>query len=400
MALARRGNAAATRRGSFRSKVVHNSQQQIRKESSYGHLLLPRGVGVFKEEVGRIALDILPYFVTDERHPDRDDDLEIAGKGDLWYKRPYKLHRWSDGGKMSSVVCLTSVGKKCPICEYHAKRIGEGAEWKDKEMSSMRPSDRNLYYVVPRGGSKKYDEKPYLWDISNFSFQKALDNETAENDEFGDFPGLEDGLTLNIRFSDEKIERTSFAKASRIDFAARDYVYKEELVSALTSLDEVLDIKDYREVDRLFFATGDDDDPPADDDPADDDPPADIPEASPRRPTSRPPPQERDREIATRSAPARSSLTESKNDRKPSEPEPKDDKLPERRRQPDPDMTVAAKLPGKQIAPVAPASGNGAVVGECPSGYEFGVDVDAKPECEDCPVWGDCMDAKQEGVRS
>src|SRR5271167_1155673 len=94
-----------SKRGSFRAKVVHNSQQQLRKESNYGHLKLPRGVNVFKEEAGgRINLDILPYFVTDKRHPDRDDDLDIARVGGLWYKRPYRLHR-SIGVKDTSVVC-------------------------------------------------------------------------------------------------------------------------------------------------------------------------------------------------------------------------------------------------------------------------------------------------------
>ena len=30
----------------------------------------------------------------------------------------------------------------------------------------------------------------------------------------------------------------------------------------------------------------------------------------------------------------------------------------------------------------------------CPSGYRFGKDYEKYPECDDCDVWEDCMDAK------
>ena len=31
--------------------------------------------------------------------------------------------------------------------------------------------------------------------------------------------------------------------------------------------------------------------------------------------------------------------------------------------------------------------------GECPSGYEFGVDCDKKDECKKCSKWEDCDEA-------
>ncbi len=50
-------------------------------------------------------------------HPDRDEEYGIAVPGSLWYKRPYWLHR-GVGPENVSIVCPSSIGKKCPICEY------------------------------------------------------------------------------------------------------------------------------------------------------------------------------------------------------------------------------------------------------------------------------------------
>lgn len=414
---------STTRRGSFRSKVVHNSQQQRRKESSHAHLRLPRGISVFKEEAGgRVSLDILPYFVTDKRHPDRDDANDVAIVGGLWYKRPYFFHYRPTGASGDSVVCPTSIGKKCPICEYRTEMLAKGMDWKDKEIVALRASLRNLYYVVPKE-SKKFEEKPYLWDISNFCFQSYLDTEIEENDELGDFPDLENGFTLSIRFSEEKLDRTSFAKVSRIDFNERSRGYDEDVIKNLPSLDDVLDIKDYKEVDRLFYQIGDDEASENDYDGTEQLPSAERSESVEKIPgrseLPAKPPRESGRDDQAETAHsnvllgehshispsiARPALTRSRpQPSQESEPEvneqlPGDDNKLRRRSEPEQEAVLprqrASSTPTKTPVKGKPPVSNG-TTDECPSGYEFGVDVDSKPECEDCPVWGDCMDAKQ-----
>ena len=65
----------------FKGTVSRNAQKQQRG-ASYGHLNLPKGLSIFKEEPGsRVNLDILPYEVTAANHPDRDDEYEIAFPG-------------------------------------------------------------------------------------------------------------------------------------------------------------------------------------------------------------------------------------------------------------------------------------------------------------------------------
>ncbi|MDD4844950.1 MAG: hypothetical protein PHU31_11605, partial [Anaerotignum sp.] len=60
----------------FKGTVSRNAAKQVRG-ASFGHLKLPKGLNVFKEEPGsRISLDIMPYEVTANNHPDRDEEYE------------------------------------------------------------------------------------------------------------------------------------------------------------------------------------------------------------------------------------------------------------------------------------------------------------------------------------
>ena len=119
--------AKKKRKGNFRNKIRRDVERQETASSSYGYLNLPSGVSVFNPEPGsRVKMDIIPYEVTDTNHPDKFEDEQIAVAGDLWYKRPFKIHR-NVGSGNDSVVCPTSFGKKCPLCEYRAKRLKEGA---------------------------------------------------------------------------------------------------------------------------------------------------------------------------------------------------------------------------------------------------------------------------------
>ena len=372
----------SNRRGAFAGKVSFNSSQQKSKAANYGHLLIPRGVPVYKEEEGRVSLDILPYVVTDDAHPDRNAEHEVAIEGSLWYRRPYKLHRNVGADGKDKLVCPTSVGKKCPICEYRQKLLNDGGNWKDKAIKQLRASDRVLYYVVPLG-ERKLDEVPHVWDISQFAFQEKLNDELAEDESYERFPDPDDGLTLRIRFAEEKIETNSFVSVSRIDFEQRKHKYGDDVIDKLASLDDVLDVKDYKEIERLFFEAGetdaddddddDDDRRPAgrssvrsrrddddDDDDADDDD-QDEPEekrAEPEKPTMR-----RRREPEPE-------------DKKESEPEPEKDDRAARR------AARAARDKGADDGP------------KCPHGHRFGVDTDKKDECDTiCKVWEQCLDA-------
>jgi hypothetical protein len=343
---------------------------------------------MFKEDPGgRVELDILPYEVTDERHPDRDDEAEVAVPGSLWYRRPYKLHR-TIGTDNKTIVCPGSVGRKCPICDHRTHLLEGGADWQEKVVKDLRPSNRDLYVVRPLG-SKKFEERPHIWDISQFCFQDKLNDELEENDEWEEFPDLEHGLTLKIRFSEEKIGSNSFAETSRIDFEPRKYKYGDAILREVPNLDEVLDLKDYDEVERLFFES----------EPGDSaDPQAEITRPRAERPATRS--RSRDGDESGES-PTVVSMPPRRNGREREEPA--DRRRPDRGR-PDPDardggdvVTTIASRPSREKAkPTPPSESESAADGECPHGHRFGVDTDAKPECGECKVWDECMDARDE----
>ena len=119
----------------FKGRIKENASKR-KKGSAYGYLRIPKGVDVFSPDPdSTVEMDIMPYVVTTKNHP---DGIE---KGGIWYKRPFKTHR-SIGADPQTVVCPTTIGKKCPICEKRAELKKEGGE--EEEIKALRPSDRNL----------------------------------------------------------------------------------------------------------------------------------------------------------------------------------------------------------------------------------------------------------------
>ncbi len=339
------------KKSSFRGKVNQDAERQKKTGSAYGYLNLPKGVSVFNPDPGkRYLLDFLPYEVTDEKHPDRNDDAEIAVPESLWYKRPFKVHR-NVGADNDAVVCLASIGKKCPICEYRSACIRKGAEEGEtdadfkKRTKALKQSMRNLYVVIPLD-SKKHEEEPHIWDMSWWLFQDLLNDELNEDENYEVFPDLEEGLTLKVRFDSKTMgEGKPFADASRIDFEERDEQYTEEILKDVPNLDEVLTILSYKELHSKFFEMDEEEDEDN---------------------TAKPEQEEEEEEGKPR--------RKKKTVKKEVEEEPEEGKgKPKRTRRKKKDEEDENK---------------------CLSGYKFGVDCEDKDECGDCDSWNDCIEEK------
>ena len=362
----------------LRDLVSRNVQRQKTQATVWGHLRLPKDVSVFKEVPNtRILLDILPYTVSDPAHPDRDDEFGVAVPGSLWYKRPYKLHR-GIGVNNTAVVCPTSVGKKCPICEYRLQKVREGADWKDDIIKSLRPSLRNIYIIVPLD-SKEYEKKPHIWDTSHFLFQEMLNDEIAEDEDRGCFPDLEEGLSLRIRFSEEHLGKNSFAKTARIDFEPRNYKYSPEIVKSLPSLDELLIIPSYEEVAQIFSESVSDGESIAEDTGIEE---LSVP-LSHNILTHKAETEQNQKEIVTfekvgnTASPFPETIIE-KTQTFPNMPaENINEQLPQ-------EAAVRQRTKKESVVPGG--------VSSCPHGHRFGVDCDKFEDCGTCPSWEVCMD--------
>jgi hypothetical protein len=239
------------RKSQFAGKVGSNVQNQKRAASTYGYLQLPKGINVFSVNPnGKATFDIIPYEVTDPKHMDRNEENDVALEESLWYKKPFKIHR-NVGVDNDTIVCPTTIGKKCPVCEYRSKRILEKAE--KTELDSLKASLRNLYIIIPKG-MKDFEEIPHIWDMSQHLFQNLLNDEIEENSDYEVFPDLEDGLTLKVRFVPGQMKTAKpYPEASRIDFVERTDSYDESILEDVPNLDEVLKILSYEEINAKFY---------------------------------------------------------------------------------------------------------------------------------------------------
>lgn len=339
---------------SFGGKVSKGIQQEKDKFQSFGYLNLPPGVEALKIDSRTIKLDFMPYEVTDDNHPERNDDEQLARPGDLWWRRPFRVHK-NVGPDEETVVCPRSFNMPCPICEHVKQLADDGAD--REELRPLRSKGRYLYAVIPIN-HKKLDEEVMVWDYSYSLFEKQLDEELENDRSFDRFPGLEDGLTLEIRFREEKFGRGSYWETSRINFLDREEYYTEDILDDVPNLDECLKVLSYKELEALFFDfepdVGETDTEDSNEDIGEDE----SPEAS--------------------QPPARKPKT-AKRAKKPSE----DEAEKQQETKPKKARTRGTK---KEQPPAED---------ECPHGYEFGADNDKYDECEDCDVWDSCNEARK-----
>ena len=322
------------KKSNFRNQTVSDARRQKKEAASYGYLNLPKGVKIFniKEKTREILMDIIPYVVTDKRHPDRDADENRAIVDGLWYKRPFKTHR-DIGVNNDTFVCLTSIGKKCPICDYVTEQRRKGAEWDD--LKDIAAKHRNLYAVIPID-SDDHDEVGHVWEISRFLFQNELNDQLEEDPDNGIFPDLEEGLTLKVKLKWKKFGKNSFAETRDITFEERNEQYTEDVLEDVPNLDEILNVLSYKELEAKFLdMEGEETD--------ENDAVTDVAEdEKPEKPTFR-----------------------RKKDTEPKEKKEKEkDEKPKRTR--------------------------GSKKDKCPHNLRFGKDCASDKICEECDLWDDC----------
>jgi hypothetical protein len=367
------------KRSVFAGKVSYDAQRQKERtgNKSYGVLNIPKGVDVFSAEPGgKITLDIIPYVVTDPKHPDYDEERQVAVQGDLWYKRPYFIHR-NIGSASENVVCLTSFGERCPICEHRNKLIKKGAEKEDTD--ALKKSLRNLYVVITPG---KGDEKPMIWDISQFNFEDLLTDEINENRDYEVFPDLKIGYSLRIRFDSQTIGKSQpFAQASRIDFIEREYAYPDNLTESVPNLDAVLKRHTYKELEELFFEL-----PKATD--AEDEEGEGV-EANEEKSYARQPkvvekeeaPIRRERTVGSQKVEREERPTRTRVE-KVEETEQEEEETSVRR---------TKKIVHEEPKQEETEDGDG----QCPKGHRYGIDTDTKEDCKRCKIWDECFEEKE-----
>lgn len=239
------GRMSDRRRGSDRT-MVRKKAQQGQAGTKGVPFTLPQGVEEWQpEEKGTVGMHILPYQVSRKGHP---DGIKV---GEMWYRRPFKVHTHV-GPEDINVVCPTSIGMRCPICE-EAKRLAD-ADWKEneKDIKKLRAKNFAAYNVVLDG-----EEEVKVFAVSTFKFGDALEQELAEGDEANAcFDDPDNGKMVSVRFSEEYYEGHAFYKAVRFDFNDREPVPDEWLAKAV-DFDQAIIVKDYDTLHDLLFGIED-----------------------------------------------------------------------------------------------------------------------------------------------
>jgi hypothetical protein len=359
----------------WRKAVTGNTKKQMRETSSYGYLKLPKGISVFKEEPGKKAsFDILPYIVSDNKHPDRENENGIAVPGTRWYKRPFWIIR-NVGEAKETLVSPMTLGKKCPAVEYRKQRIAAGAS--KQETDALKLSKRNLYIIIPKD-MKGTAEEMHIWNISQAMFQNKLNEEIEDKPDCAVFPSPEEGMTLKVRFASKVIaDSKPFAETSRIDFAERDEQYTEKDLKDVPDLDKMLVILSYDEIKKKLLEIEEPDD--EDNESDDDDKPAIRKDKRKKEEEEEEPEEEEEEE--------------------PEEEEPEEEEPEEEDEEDDDDDVEEDEDEEKERLKrnkrkEKPKSGKKKT--KCPKGHKFGVDTDEFKDCKKCPVWDACYEKQSE----
>jgi len=243
----------------FGANVGRTVDRDKEGSKNFSYLNISKDIPVYKETPSKgkdkAKMDIIPYNVTVNNHPDyKEDDEDSATKGDLWWRRPIQIHR-NIGAENETVMCPKTIGKKCPICVEKDKQYKEGVP---SDKVKGKSSFRDLFYIIPRG-QKDYEEIPHLWDISKFCFGDELLQDVDEDPDFLAFPDMDAGYTLSVRFFQDSFGGNKFAKANRIDFKKRKYEIDDDILKGYPSLDEVFNVKSYKELEAMFHAISEED---------------------------------------------------------------------------------------------------------------------------------------------
>lgn len=210
-------------------------------------------VKLYKPSEGHNLIDILPYIVSTNRHP------QGIAKGDPDYILDIWIHQ-GVGENDDAFVCLERTFRKpCPICEEREARLKAGSDWKSEDVQDLLPSRKAVYNVIE-------EDEPDLIQIfiasyAYFERDGLLDEleDYEKKEEQIIFSSLSDGRSIKFKAKTHKFGKRDYFKYKRFTFEKRDKPYPESILDKVYPLDSMLVIPTYEEVRDAFFAVPDDD---------------------------------------------------------------------------------------------------------------------------------------------
>lgn len=335
----------------------------------------------YKVKKGKNKIGILQYRITTDNHPKGRE------KGKTDYKLAVFVHRFFGESEGNYLCMKETFNQSCPGCKEIKKMVdSKEYTYKDKEVKDLRAQQREVFVIQDL---MEDDGKIYLLDLSHWEFLKELLAE-AERDTDGEgvipFADPDEGKAI-IFYGEERegeFKNTTY-KPTGFRFKDREAI-DPEIFDEVPSLDGLLVIPDYDEMEKDLYGisskqeSDDDDEPvkkkakkPVDEDDDDDEEEPeededtededDDEEEEPVKKKSRKPTADDDDDDEDEE-PKKSSAK--KNSRKPADDDDDEDEKP------------SSKKKGKQ---------------KCPNGHKFGEDCDEHKNCKGCKLWDECSEA-------
>lgn len=233
--------------------VQENARKQGGGRGISSLLRLPRNIGLWEpERTGTYEIDIVPYVVSDKNHPDEGNAKFVPGET-LWYKREIRVHL-KIGPDGETVICPTSAGLPCPICQERAKLVAKSYDQNETEIKALSYKKYVAFNILDP--EDKDAIKVFVYGTGKFwSSEAGLKREIDETEDskiiaFYDFPG---GKTLKVRFSEDTYEQTKYLTTTKIEFIDRGDLDEAEILEKVADLDTIAPPLPYEKLKALFY---------------------------------------------------------------------------------------------------------------------------------------------------
>jgi len=238
------------KRNSRRSNTAKALQKRIKKGQqrniSTSSIIKSEGVKLWRPKDGQHIIDIIPYKA--------GSNDPLTPKGEETYTFEFFVHR-NVGPNNSMIICPAATwNKPCPVCEHRQKLRESGVasdEWK-----KLFPRGRNLYNIICYDPGEE-QKGIQIWESPSFYSEKnilAIANKPKRGGGFTtvNFPDPEDGKSIGFTVEPPK-SKDDFTSYLGFNFIDRDYSIDEELLESALTLDEIVQILEYKEIEELYY---------------------------------------------------------------------------------------------------------------------------------------------------
>lgn len=227
----------------------------------------------FKVKKGTNKVDIIPFkHSTDLIHGKKPGEYSILLEA--------YVHRYFNQGG-DKVVCPQKTSRKpCPICEEQARLREKDADEHEDRIKELNPSKRVLMNVVNLREDEDDDDcgQVQVFDQSYALFAKKLLEDSNETDDGEpiDFYSPDEGTSVKFKARSKKLGQNNYFDFESFEFPERDNQYNEGLVEfeysdkifdhGAYSLDGILKVLSYEELEALLNDDANDDEGEDEDD--------------------------------------------------------------------------------------------------------------------------------------